>query len=85
MLTTKQAEAHLRLLSSLPVTTHRRAEEKPVNPYTGKPIERAKQAQAFTRGRTVSVNGGPAYQESRATKAGGRVNTWCPINGAKAK
>lgn len=82
---TKQSEAHLRLLQTLPVRTHTRAAEKPTNPYTGKPIEREKQANPLNRGRAVSVNGGPAYQESRATKAGGRVNTWCPINGAKAK
>ena len=82
---TRQSEAHLRLLTTLPVRTHTRGEEKPVNPYTGKPIERARQANPLNRGRTVSVNGGPAYQESRATKAGGRVNVWAPINGAKAK
>ena len=37
-MTTAQREAHMRLLQSLPVTTHSMEEPQEVNKYTGKPL-----------------------------------------------
>ena len=45
----KQREAHLRLMQSLPVTTHRRDEPVETNKYTGKPLPSEAHARAIAR------------------------------------
>lgn len=60
---TKQSEAHLRLLATLPVTAHRRG-EVPLNPYTGKPLN--------------SPLGRGGHKRGRDLILGPRVNVWLP-------
>lgn len=62
-----QSEAHLRLMQSLPISTHWREEPQEMNKYTGKAL-----APEELRQRRAN-----ALKESMR----GRVNTFCPING----
>ena len=63
-------EAHARLLATLPATTHVRHVELPYDPLTGRIV--ANPDSPTRRKRPI--------RDSRAVKAGGRVNTWIEKN-----